>query len=106
MGKWVYVNDENDTPAVELQRIANELIEASMKSTIQLYIQFRIDHKNLHSSSLDVIFFKNETSFIVSMYSFYPLNKNQEIMELVKILIEDNSKFEQIKKQYKDSFLN
>lgn len=102
MGKWVYMQDKNDTPAVELKKIANKLMTASMKSTIQLGIEFRIDHKELHSPSVDVTFFKDGTNFSVTMYGFYSLEKNQKIVDLVKTLIKDNSKFEQIKEQYKE----
>ena len=95
MGKWVYVN-EDETPTSELKKIHSKLINASLKTTIDVDISF--EARATQSNVVNVVFFlpKENKNFFTRFYSFRKLEKNQALLRLCIELIKDSSKFDEI----------
>lgn len=102
MGKWIYVQDKNNTPVLELKKIANKLMTASLKSKLDVGINFRVKHKELHSLSIDMVFFNNNINFSITFYEWSSPEFNKKLLDLSLDLMKDSSKFKQIEEEYNE----
>ena len=98
-GKWVHVDDVNDTSARDLKKMANKLITASMKSKIDVNVEFNSKSKELNRPTVYVTFFQNDDNFTISLYSFYEIDKNTRLLNNALELMKDSSKFKEIKEK-------
>ncbi len=102
MGKWIYVK-EIATPISELKKINTQLINASLKTKVDVQIQFSSRNgggENLRQS-VDVSFFRNDKTFFFSFYVFTGLEKNKKAVELCKKLMKEPDEWDEIKAELK-----
>ncbi|MFY9088925.1 hypothetical protein [Arcobacter aquimarinus] len=92
--------EKTKTSALELKKIHNKLVTASMKSKIEVSIDFRINHKELNKPSFFIHFFTKNENFFIDFYTFDHIYINNEKLELALNLIKNSSKFQEIREQY------
>jgi len=97
MGKWVYVDDEETTTVQDLKKMTNKLITNSMKSKVDNNISFNSKSKELKSPSIDITFFHNGDNFSITLYSFYSVSKNTNLLNRAIELMKNDTKYEDIK---------
>jgi hypothetical protein len=79
--------------------MANTLITASMKSKIDVNVEFHSRSKKLKRPTVNVTFFQNDDNFTISLYSFYEIDKNTRLLNNALELMKDSSKFKEIKEK-------
>jgi len=102
MGKYIYVDDENNTSVQDLKKIHGKLITACLKTKIDVNINFHSREKELNSPVVYITFFVNDENFSVTLYSFWKLEKNKNISDLAMKLMKDDTRYEEIKQKFKD----
>ena len=102
MGKWVNVDDEKNTSALDLKKIATKLMTASMKSKTDVSVELRQRIKELNQPTVEITFFKDNNNFTITLYGFYSVEKNTKAINNALALMKNNSKFEEIDKKQRD----
>jgi len=102
MGRWVYMDDEKNTSAKDLKKMCNRLMTASMKSKIDVNVTFNSRTKELYAPTVYLTFFKDNENFSISLYNFYSIERNIQLINASLLLMKDNTKFQEIKNKIKN----
>ena len=106
MGRWVYVEDKKNTSVSELRKMHTKLITASMKSKIDVKIEFSVNQKELDKPCVYITFFNSDKNFSIDFYTFDSHEGNNKKLELALNLIKDSSKFQKTREQYEEMRFN
>lgn len=107
MGKGIYTEDKrNTTTGADLKKICNKLITASLKSKINVNVEFNVNIKDLEKETVHVVFFNNGDNFSMTLYSFYSQEYNTKILNSALSLMKDHSKYKEIKEYQHELFSN
>lgn len=85
-------------PETSKRKILNyiqELNEASLNNDINVTISLRVVKDEFYC---DIVFFKGENCFSITMYDFYSVEKNDKIFKMACDLIKDSSKYDEFSK--------
>ena len=87
------VDGKEETPRKKMLDYLSELAEESLNSDLECNIEIRVLKDYF---ALGTTFFKDGNNFTINVYDFHSVEVNNGIIETVKSLIEDGSKFEEM----------
>ena len=87
------------TEIADLKKMASSLINASIKSKIDVSIQF--DSCVNEQERVQIVFFNTYTSTTIALYKFWTLETNKKLAKLAKEAIKKGFKIEEIKEKMK-----
>ena len=90
-----------ETRVRDIKKMTAKLIMASMKSKLDVFVEFQSMANNLKTPSLSIHFFKYDDVFAIKLYSFDSLIKNKKKLKIALALMKDSHKFKEIKKREK-----
>lgn len=91
----------HETYPSQFADIASILIDASEKSKIAVKVNSVKELNNPHPVNVNITFFKDNDSFTIFLYDFWSEKKNNELAEIAIELMNDPSKYEEVKEQLK-----
>ena len=97
MGKWVYQENESTTSALELKRMCSKALTASLKSKVEVNVEYRVRNARPTINDMCLTFFQNDDILCINFYCFYSIEKNTSLLEKAFELMKDSSKYEKFK---------
>jgi hypothetical protein len=91
------MNNKKNTSAQELSEMANILSTASLKSKIDVSVEFNTKIRESIETIANVVFFKGGDCLILALCPYYTVEKNTKLLNNALALMEDSTRFEEIK---------